>query len=60
MRRSNDGHEHPPAEYPTPEDIPRLFERYRTAPVEPPLAPRPERWADRAEDTERVPTLVGG
>ena len=60
MRRSNDGHEHPPAEYPTPEDIRRLFERYWTAPVEAPLAPRPERWAHRAERAERVPALVGG
>jgi hypothetical protein len=59
MRRSNDGHEHPPAEYPTPEDIRRLFERYRIA-LRDPAAARPERWGQRAEEAEKVPALVGG
>ena len=59
MRRGNDGHEHQPAEYPMPEDIRRLFERYRRALCVPAPAPRPERWESRAEETEKVPTLVG-
>ena len=60
MRRSSYGRpEHLPAEYPTSEDIRRLFERYRTALSDPVAAPRPERWEQRAEDTEGAPTLVG-
>jgi hypothetical protein len=58
MRRTGEGHEHRPAEYPTPEDIRRLFERYRTA-LSDPAAARPERWGQRAEDTEKIPALVG-
>jgi hypothetical protein len=49
MRRSGEGHEHLTAEYSTPEDIRRLFERYRRAPSNP-AAARPERWVQRAED----------
>ena len=58
MRRSSEGREHPPAEYPTPEDIRRLFERYRTALVDP-AAARPERWVQRAQEAKKVPALAG-
>jgi hypothetical protein len=57
MRRTDDGREHPPAEYPTSEDIGRLFERYRTALSD---AARAERWGQRTEDSKKVPTFAGG
>jgi hypothetical protein len=58
MHSGSDRHEHPPAEYSSPEDIRRLFERYR-APRRPAREPRFESSPRRGEETEKVPALAG-
>lgn len=58
MRRIDEGPEHLTAEYRTPDDIRRLFERYRTA-LSDPLPRLDPSVGSSGRKTQRAPTLVG-
>jgi hypothetical protein len=59
MRRGDDSHEHPPAEYETPDDILRLFERYRTLAHDPVWDLPTDLERPRTEEPHELPALAG-